>query len=380
MPPSPQSIHSYFSLMRSLAFVGVILTLTSLFSTTAYLQAKAPYTKERLLQIVRLNALSTRELVQYIEGRGVSFQMTPQVETEFQAAGARPEVIAAARDNYRPPAQPAQPTYTGNNRPVANPPSGPPLTRNEIVTALQNGAPAARIEQTVTARGVDFKLDSTIQREIVSAGGTPSLIRAINANFAPRGNSGRPPIGRATQPQPPPSAPRPRTPDYDELTDQAVSAMSANDTYRATQLLQQAIELDSAQPKAYQLLGFTELYGSNDILAAERSMRAAIEHGGSAVFHVYHDHNGSFASYCEGSLFVSRTGVSFKANDGRDTFETEDENIKEIKTNGFVGAELGAFHIKPKTKINGRDNFNFAPATRQKAEAQLIINLVKSYQ
>ena len=108
-------------------------------------------------------------------------------------------------------------------------------------------------------------------------------------------------------------------------------------------------------------------------------MRAAIERGGAAAFHVYHDHDGSFNSYCEGSFFVTKTGVSFKANDGRDTFEAEDANIKEAKTNAFMGAQLGAFHIKPVQKINGRDNFNFAPGTRNKAESQLIIRMISGY-
>ena len=108
-------------------------------------------------------------------------------------------------------------------------------------------------------------------------------------------------------------------------------------------------------------------------------MRAAIERGGAAAFHVYHDHDGSFNNYCEGSFFITKTGVSFKANDGRDTFEAADSNIKEAKVNGFVGSEYGAFHVKPVQKINGRDNFNFAPNTRDKAESQLIIRLIQGY-
>ncbi len=112
-------------------------------------------------------------------------------------------------------------------------------------------------------------------------------------------------------------------------------------------------------------------------------MRAAIERGGAAAFHVYHDHNSAYGEYtweyCEGSFFVTKAGVSFKANDGRDTFDAEDSNIKEAKVNGFVGSEVGAFHIKPVQRINGRDNFNFAPNTRNKAESQLIIRLIQGY-
>ena len=52
---------------------------------------------------------------------------------------------------------------------------------------------------------------------------------------------------------------------------------------------------------------------------------------------------------------------------------------EEVKVNTFMGAQVGAFHIKPLQKINGRDNFNFAPFTRSKAESDLIIRLIKSY-
>ena len=108
-------------------------------------------------------------------------------------------------------------------------------------------------------------------------------------------------------------------------------------------------------------------------------MRAAIERGGSAAFRVVHDHDGGFNQYCEGSFFVSKSRVSFVANDGRDTFEAEDGNIKEVKTNRLVGANLGAFHVKPVQRINNRDNFNFAPLSTNKAEAQLLIRLVEGY-
>ena len=121
------------------------------------------------------------------------------------------------------------------------------------------------------------------------------------------------------------------------------------------------------------------LYARGDFQGAEQAMRAAIERGGSAAFIVYHDHTGNFSNYCQGTFFVTKSGVSFKADNGVDTFETADSNVKEAKTNGWVGSELGAFHIKPIQQINGRNNFNFAPNTRNKAEAQMIIRLITGY-
>ena len=273
-----------------------------LFPATSSAQTKKPITRDGLVKAVRINGLSTAELVQQIQSRGVSFRMTPDAEAELRAAGARPEIIATARSNYR-------------------------------------AAPA-----------------------VASSGGR------------------RPPAGT--------SRPTRGGPDYDDLTDQATAAFDARDASRATQLLRQAIQLSPQQPRAYQLLGFTQLYLQSDISEAERNMRRAIELGGSAAFRVFHDHlNGTFNQTCSGTLFITRTNVTYRADDGRDTFEASDSLIKEIKTNKVSGGafgmllgnkNLGAFHIKVKFGSDSR-NYNFAPLTKKKAESELIISLVKAF-
>ncbi|HEX8187327.1 MAG TPA: hypothetical protein VF586_03185, partial [Pyrinomonadaceae bacterium] len=263
--------------------------------------------------------------------------------------------------------------------PSANVPDGPPLSKSEIVTMLQGGIAPARVEQFVEKRGVSFQVTPAVAREITAAGGNRSLVGAITekstAEAASSNGGGEDsPFGPAA-----PTAAANNAPDYDELIDRATSAVSTQDYNGAIRFAQQAAQLDPQQPTAYSILGTVALYYSQNVSTAEQAMRAAIERGGAAAFHVYHDHNGSFGEYCEGSFFVTKTGVSFKANDGRDTFDAEDANIKEVKVNGFVGSQLGAFHVKPLQKINGRDNFNFAPNTRSKAEAQLIIRLISGY-
>lgn len=269
-------------------------------------QARKPITREGLVKAVRINGLSTAELIQQIQSRGVSFRMTPDAEAELRAAGARPEVITAARSNYR--TAPAV-AGTGGRRP----------------------APGTSSRYPAPARG---------------------------------------------------------GPDYDELTDQATAAYDARDVSRTTQLLRQAIQLNPQQPRAYQLLGFTQLYLQSNLPEAEKSMRRAIELGGSASFRVFHDHlNGTFNQTCAGTLFVNRTNITFRADDGRDTFEATDSLIKEIKTNKVSGGafgvllggkNIGAFHIKVRFGNDSR-NYNFAPLTNKKAEAELIIALVKAY-
>ena len=358
-----------------------------LFAGSAATQTgKRPIKKQGLIDAVKINSLSTRELVQQIERRGVTFEMTPEIEAQLRAVGARPEVIEAARANYRPEAAPAAAASASATPPrstmyppasSANVPDGPPLSKSEIVTMLQGGITPARVEQFVEKRGVSFQVTPEIAREITAAGGNRSLVGAITekstAETASNNSRADSPFGSDN------GAGANSGPDYDDLMDRANSAYASNDFGGVFRYAQQAAQLDPQRPEAFSLVGTVALYYSRNVSTAEQAMRAAIERGGAAAFHVYHDHDGAFNSYCEGSFFVTKTGVSFKANDGRDTFDAEDSNIKEAKVNAFVGSQYGAFHVKPVQKINGRDNFNFAPNTRSKAESQLIIRLISGY-
>jgi hypothetical protein len=357
-------------LLRVITAAGASILVALITPNVAQMQSKKPYDQGTLLRVVQLNALPTSEVVEKINERGVDFQMTSQIESEFRSAGARPEVIQSMRANYRS-ATPEPPHDTRpNTRPSTNVPAGPPLSKSEIITMLQGGLPTTRVEQFVEARGVSFAITPQIAREIKEAGGNNALIGAITAKAS------EPPPSRPTTTR----RPAPAGPDYDELTDKAVAAIQANNHYAAINFLQQAINVDSSKPQAYGYLGFVQLYGSHDALAAERSMRAAIEHGGGAPFRVYHDHDGFFNTFCQGSLFVSKTTVTFKADDGNHTFEANRADIKEAKSNGFVGSQYGAFHLKVVVGSGKPNNYNFAPATRQKTEANLIIGLVESRQ
>ncbi|PYT03640.1 MAG: hypothetical protein DMF65_03800, partial [Acidobacteria bacterium] len=86
--------------------------------------------------------------------------------------------------------------------------------------------------------------------------------------------------------------------------------------------------------------------------------------------------------------FITRTNVTFKADNGQHTFEANDPEIHEIKVNKLVGSSLGvliggagdigAFHIKVKRGSDNK-NYNFAPLTKKTEESKLIVNLVQSY-
>jgi hypothetical protein len=348
------------------------------YGSAAQTSVKKPITKKGLLEAIRLNGLSTEELVDRINQRGVNFQMTGQDEGEFRAAGARPELIVAVKSNYRPEAAgpttatPSRPGATSPGRSTAGVPAGPPLAKNEIITLLQSGVPPSRVEQFVEARGVSFSVTPEITREIMAAGGNRSLLGAITEKSNDSSSISSPPSR--------PGAPAATGPDYDDLTEQATAAILAANPALAVQYSQQAIRMDPAQPTAYQLLGFAHLYGYADALTAERSYRLAIERGGSGVFRVYHDHDGVFQQYCQGSMFVTRGGVTFKADDGNHTFAAQDAELKEAKMNALVGASYAAFHLKvarPGEKKS--QNYNFAPYSTKQVESRLIINLIQSF-
>ena len=371
---------------RTLFTKACALTLAALASaaliTGARAQTKKPISRQGLVNAVKINGLSTAELVGEIRTRGVAFEMTADAEQELRGVGARPEVIEAARSNYRAAAvassTPARTSPTPRANTGAPIPAGDPLSKSEIVTMLQGGIASSRVEQFVEVRGVNFAVTPQITAEIKAAGGDRSLIGAITEKSqtqaasntggytdSPFGGNGNSAANSG--------------PDYDDYMDRVSSSWSSQDWNSAIGYAQKAAQLDPARPQAYQYLGTMLLYARGDYQGAEQAMRAAIERGGSAAFIVYHDHTGNFSNYCQGTFFVTKTGVSFKADNGVDTFETEDSNIKEAKTNGWVGSELGAFHIKPAQQINGRNNFNFAPNTRNKAEAQMIIRLITAY-
>lgn len=362
-------------LLLTMASLGLLLSalLGVSLSQTA---TKKPISKSGLLEAIRLNGLSTQELIDRINQRGVNFRMTAQDETDFRSAGARPELIEAVRTNYRAEGTTTttapRTNTTSTVKPSANVPAGPPLSKSEIVTLLQSGVPAGRVEQFVEVRGVSFAVTPEIAREITAAGGNRSLLGAITEKSNETTINNTPSRGKA---------PAATGPDYDDLTEQTTAAILATNWPLAMRYSQEAIKTDPNQATGYQLLGLTQLYGYRDAPSADRSYRAAIERGGSGVFRVYHDHDGFFQQFCQGSMFVTRGKVTFKADDGNHTFEANDPEIKEAKINGMVGASYGAFHLKvARSGEKKSQNYNFAPYLTKQVESNLIINLIQSYQ
>src|SRR5207249_11212012 len=92
---------------------------------------------------------------------------------------------------------------------------------------------------------------------------------------------------------------------YDDLINLAIQEISGGNYAAAGQALDKAVTLDPTQPRAYQVAGFTLLYGGGDIALAEQVMWKAIVIGGLASFGVPYVGVRDFTKDMAGSLFVS---------------------------------------------------------------------------
>jgi hypothetical protein len=385
-----------FSARKSFAqLMGLILLLLP--APLAWAQASKPIKRDSLLEVVQRNLLSTRELVQRVEQRGVDFRLTPQDEAQFQQAGARPELLAAVRANYRGVAVNEVPSAP-KPRSVVSPKPATPAKPGALGVVMMTLTPALAAEfrfnmvggavlRSVAPSGAAAKAGLRSGDVITQFNGKPidamERLRDYVAS-TPAGTKVYLTVWRAHRFENVPVVlgemlAHNTAFTYDDLLDQSLAALQTNDWNLAGNLSSQAIKLNPAQPLAYSLLGYTLLYGRGDIFNAEQAMRAALERGGSASFEVWHAQGSSFKDAVRGSLFISKAGVVFKSNLSADEFNVNDSEIKAAGLNGFFGREHNAFHLEVKTPSGKTRNYNFAPRTGNQLEALLILNLIRSY-
>ena len=355
----------YFKDLRhtklNLLFIGLLSFL--IIAPQAFGQSNTPIVKDGLIAALRSKQFNNQQIIERINARGVDFQLTPTVESELIAAGARAELIAAVRNNYRGSSKNTASKNSTNSRFTGN-----PLGKDAIVALLQNGVSDAQVRKNVQDRGVNFKISPAVTSEIKRAGGSNVLINLISKSYAGSGNST-------------PANNTARGNDYDDLIDRAVNLYdNQKDTQGALSALQQAVRLEPNNSRAYQLLGFMNLYGFTNFSEAEKNMRQAINLGGGAVFRVFHDHDGFFKDTCKGSLYVSRDGVRFESDDNRHTFNTSDANIQKVTMNNsfkqLFQTKAGSFKIVLKSEDKDGIKYSFSPLTNNAEESKMIIRLI----
>ncbi len=258
---------------------------------------------------------------------------------------------------------------------VEGQPAGDPVKRDRLVKVLRSKRFQTRdIVQIIRENGVDFRVTSDVQNELVAAGARPAVIEAAKNNY----RGGPSSSAKASSTVVSTGAPRNT---YDGLIDQAVEAYDVRKDLKTTNdLLQRAAAMQPSNPRAYQFLGFLNLYGHKNFDEAERHWKKAISLGGSAVLRVIHDRGGGmFLASNRGSLYIAKNTVRFESDDNKSTFETSDRNIQKVEVNSklkrLFQLKGGSFKIVLE-KEDKTANYNFAPLSGKTDESKMIIRLI----
>ena len=251
---------------------------------------------------------------------------------------------------------------------------GAPVKKDRLVQALRSRQLQTRdIVAIINSNGVDFQLTPSTKKSLIAAGARPEVINAVSNNprFSPKNDNaiartGNNKVIRKNKPAPP---------NYDDLLDQAISSYKTKGNAKdAVRILENAAKVEPGNPAAYQMLGFIYLYGLNNFAQAEKSMRASVENGGSAVFRVYHDDNGKFTNRCTGSLYISADNLRFESDDNVHTFETSAVNVDKIKLDTESTRTWKKHSVfKIFLKIGeSKAKFRFAPLTGIQEESKMV--------
>lgn len=154
-------------------------------------------------------------------------------------------------------------------------------------------------------------------------------------------------------------------------------ALAADDLTRAARRLEFIAFQTPARPEAFEKLAAIRLQLS-DFYQAYEMYASAIRNGGKASFAVMHDHaRGSFDSKqndtCAGNLSIQPDKLTFEGTEHR--FAVSWAELLEAGSNRLFGSRIGGFHVKVGDARKSR-NFNLAPRSKDKREANIILDLL----
>ncbi len=246
----------------------------------------------------------------------------------------------------------------------------PPRPLQLIVPAsARAAAPAATAETTAT--------------------GTPAASAVVNAKAAapaPRraarvelpAPSKAAAVVEVAPPKTTPRVMKPETkPDYQRSVADAAS-IGAGEPDRATYRLERIAAAEPERPEAYETLAAIHLR-RGDFYQAYEMFDSAIRKGGKATFAIMHDHTrGNFdkgpKDTCVGELIIQPESLTFEGTDGHE-FTASWAELREAGSNKFFGSGIGGFHVRLTAAKKSR-NFNLAPRSRDKREANIILDLL----
>jgi hypothetical protein len=167
------------------------------------------------------------------------------------------------------------------------------------------------------------------------------------------------------------------TPDYDRRVADAAS-IGVEEPNRAVYRLEHITSAEPRRPEAYEALAAIHLRQA-DFYQAYEGFDAAIRNGGTATFSVMHAHargnfDGGPKATCVGELTIQPAVVTFEGADGH-RFAASWAELQELGSNRFFGSGIGGFHVRVTADGKSR-NFNLAPRSRDKREANIILDLL----
>ncbi|MBX7174275.1 MAG: hypothetical protein K1X72_25095 [Pyrinomonadaceae bacterium] len=255
---------------------------------------------------------------------------------------------------------------------------GAPVKKERLLKALRSKQLQAEdIIAVINSNGVDFKLTEDVRKSLISAGARPEVIKAIANNFRQPSTNGV--LYAKKEPQ----KFNPNTADYNDLLERAIfSYEEQKNPNGAAKFLQAAIKLKPKDSKAYQMLGFVNLYGLNDLEGTRKYMRESISKGGSAVFRVYHDDSGNFNGRCTGSLYISPDRIRFESDDNIHTFETSTVNVEKIETDTESSKSWKNYPVFKVLLKFGKEKakFKFAPISGKTEESNMAAMFINESQ
>ncbi len=256
--------------------------------------------------------------------------------------------------------------------------AGAPVKKDRLLRALRSKLLQSEdIVAVIRSNGVDFMLTDDVRKTLVSAGARPEVIAAIANNRRSGRSSGATYAGKGRLKS------RSDGSNYEDLLEKAMySYQEQKNSAGAIRYLQTAIKMKPRDAMAYQMMGFVNLYGLDNLENARRYMKESISNGGSAIFRVYHDDSGNFTGRCSGSLYVSPETIRFESDDNVHTFETSTVNIHSVKADtesSKLWKKYPVFNVNLKFGKE-KAKFRFAPITGAQEESNMAAYFISESQ
>ena len=284
-------------------------------------------TKAKMLELAHVSRklrMGSSQLISMVKRNGVSFRLTPAIESELRTAKLRPEVINSIRENYR-------------------------------------GAPA---ETTVAGRPTGRTGDGS--------NGMLSNTNSYSRNTTPANNTGE----------------DSDEDDYEKLTNgvleaiynQVTPGMNQEDFSRLMMSAQymgnEALKLDASRPEAYQLLAAVAFLTKN-YADAEKYSQETIDRGGTVQFDIVYIYKDK--PPVKEVLYISAESVSTESEDEYEKIDTAQITSVETKRMKVRQVDVTAVVINYTEEGDDKNTYEavFVPSFRfSKQDAELIKRII----